>query len=298
MSTTTWSLAQYVTDTDTDAGVAIHADDTILAPPPPVAGHTLIDMLRDWPRWADLLCDLDIDALEPIRGAELVAPLTYPNKVVCAGVNYYDHAEEMGTARPDPDAEPFFFLKSPTTTIIGPNSDVPISTRPGAQVDWEAELGVVIGRRCAAADDRTAAEAIAGYLVANDISDRGAFRRTGSVFPAFDWDWVRHKNQDGFCPIGPGMVPAWLVPDPQALKIRLDVNGVVKQDSSTAQMVTGVHRLVAAASRLMTLEPGDIVLTGTPAGVGMPRQDFLRIDDIVTVEIEGLSRISNRIVGK
>lgn len=296
MALTTWALVQY----QTNAGIAVgvQLDGEVYAAPALLDGRTLLEIVEDWPHWSTVLRTLDDQALTPIPVPDVIAPLTYPNKVICAGANYYDHAEEMGAARPDPHAEPFFFLKSPTTTVVGPTAQVPINTDGRSNVDWEAELGVVIGRRSSAIDESGAAQAIAGYVVANDISDRGIFHRSGSVFPAFDWDWLGHKNQDAFCPIGPGLVPAWLVPDPQALKIRLDVNGVVKQDSNTSQMVVEVPRLIAAASKLMTLEPGDIILTGTPAGVGLPRHDFLSPGDVVTVEIEGLGQICNTVVGK
>ena len=298
MAPLAWSLAQYVVgDSGTRLGI-LDAEGVVLRPPASITCQSVMELLQDWPRWSDVLATLDPNELSPIDKARLVAPLTYPNKVICAGANYYDHAEEMGTARPDPDAEPFFFLKSPTTTLVGPNADVAIRHDGRSNVDWEAELGVVIGRRCTSLDEEESKSAIAGYVVANDISDRGVFHRDGAVFPAFDWDWVGHKSQDGFCPIGPGVMPAHLVPDPQALKIRLDVNGIVKQDSNTSQMVSDVNRLVAAASRLMTLEPGDLILTGTPAGVGLPRKEFLQIGDVVSVEIQGLGRISNRMVGK
>jgi 2-keto-4-pentenoate hydratase/2-oxohepta-3-ene-1,7-dioic acid hydratase in catechol pathway len=296
MALTTWALVQY----QTNAGIAVgvQLDGEVYAAPALLDGRTLLEIVEDWPHWSTVLRTLDDQALTPIPVPDVIAPLTYPNKVICAGANYYDHAEEMGAARPDPHAEPFFFLKTPTTTVVGPTAQVPINTDGRSNVDWEAELGVVIGRRSSAIDESEAAQAIAGYVVANDISDRGIFHRSGSVFPAFDWDWLGHKNQDAFCPIGPGLVPAWLVPDPHALEIRLDVNGVVKQDSNTSQMVVEVPRLIAAASKLMTLEPGDIILTGTPAGVGMPRHDFLSPGDVVTVEIEGLGRICNTVVGK
>ena len=111
-----------------------------------------MELLQDWPRWSEVLVTLDLTSCRPST-ERLVAPLTYPNKVICAGANYYDHAEEMGTARPDPDAEPFFFLKSPTTTLVGPNAEVAIRHDGRSNVDWEAELGVVIGRRCASVDE-------------------------------------------------------------------------------------------------------------------------------------------------
>ena len=298
MTPQAWSLAQYVVDgSDIRLGI-LSGDGAILRPPSSITCQSVMELLQDWPRWSDVLVALDVGGLSPVDGAKLVAPLTYPNKVICAGANYYDHAEEMGTARPDPAAEPFFFLKPPTTTLVGPNAEVAIHHDGRSNVDWEAELGVVIGRRCTSIDEEESKFAIAGYVIANDISDRGVFHRDNAVFPAFNWDWVGHKSQDGFCPIGPGVVPASFVPDPQALKICLDVNGIVKQDSNTSQMVVDVHHLVASASRLMTLEPGDLILTGTPAGVGLPRNEFLQIGDIVSVEIQGLGRISNRMVGK
>ncbi|MEW5812749.1 MAG: fumarylacetoacetate hydrolase family protein [Actinomycetota bacterium] len=295
MTDLTWALAQYRTSHGIATG--IYVDDRLHAAPQ-LDGLNVMEVLAEWGRWAEVLRTLDVTALTPVIEGDLVAPITYPSKVICAGANYYDHADEMQVDRPDPAAEPFFFLKTPTTTVVGPSSDVPIFDDGRSQVDWEAELGVVIGRRCTNLDPDDVADVIAGYLVANDVSDRGVFHRSGSVAAPFEWDWLGHKSQDGFCPLGPGLVPAWLVPDPQALKIRLDVNGVVKQDSNTSQMVVDVHRLVSAASRVFTLEPGDVILTGTPAGVGMPRKDFLRPDDVVTVEIEGIGRISNKVVAK
>jgi 2-keto-4-pentenoate hydratase/2-oxohepta-3-ene-1,7-dioic acid hydratase in catechol pathway len=296
MGSTMWALVQYRTGAGIAVGVQVDQD--VYAAPQLFGGRTLLEIVEDWPRWSTVLRTLDDQALTRVHEPDVIAPLTYPNKLICAGANYYDHAEEMGAARPDPEAEPFFFLKSPTTTVVGPTADVPINTDGRSTVDWEAELGVVIGRRTHAVAEAEAAQAIAGYVVANDISDRGVFHRRGSVAAAFDWDWLGHKNQDAFCPLGPGLVPAWLVPDPHALKIRLDVNGVVKQDSNTSQMVVKVPGLIAAASKLMTLEPGDIILTGTPAGVGLPRHDFLSPGDVVTVEIEGVGRICNTVVGK
>ncbi|AII11421.1 fumarylacetoacetate hydrolase family protein [Rhodococcus opacus] len=297
MTSTTWSLVQYSTGGD-EVRLGFSADGLVRSAPAELAGLDTMTVLRDWSRYKALLTDLDVDALPVVEDATLLAPLTYPNTVLCAGVNYYDHAEEMGTARPNPAAEPFFFLKSPTTTITGHDTNIAIYDDGRSRVDWEAELGVVIGEECTGVSPDEAARYIAGYVVANDISDRGVFHRDGAVFPAFEWDWVGHKSQNSFCPIGPGIVPAWHVPDPHALKIRLDVNGTVKQDSDTSQMVTNVYQLISAASRIMTLAPGDVILTGTPAGVGMPRQDFLHDGDVVTVEIEGIGTLTNTIVLK
>ncbi len=258
---------------------------------------SLMEVLADWHRWAPALRALDVGGLVPVPDAVLLAPLTYPGKVICAGANYYDHAAEMGTGRPDPDSEPFFFLKPASTTVVGEGADIVLPDVPDANVDWEIELAVVISDRCANVEAADARDHIAGYAVANDISARGLFPRPGAVSPAFGWDWVRHKALDTFCPLGPGIVPEWEV-STGALALRLAVNGVVKQDSSTAQIIVDVNRLVAAASSLMTLEPGDVILTGTPAGVGMPRGDFLKAGDVVLAEIEGVGALTNPVVAR
>jgi 2-keto-4-pentenoate hydratase/2-oxohepta-3-ene-1,7-dioic acid hydratase in catechol pathway len=203
----------------------------------------------------------------------------------------------MGTDRPDPADEPFFFLKPPTTSIIGPNDPVPYPAGV-PELDWEAELAVIISHRVRNLDASDVSKHIAGYTIANDISARGAFRRPQAVLAPFAFDWFAHKGQDGFCPLGPGIVPAWLVPDPQSLPIKLWVNDELKQDSTTADMVVGVAELVAAASRLVTLEPGDVVLTGTPAGVGMPKDSFLKPGDDILIEIAGIGQLRNRIADR
>lgn len=257
---------------------------------------TLMGLLREWQDHVDTLRSLDPAGLPVVPDAELGTPLTFPRKVFCAGANYYGHAQEMGTARPDPSAEPFFFLKPPTTTVIGPHDDIPVDAEATLDLDWEAELAVVIGAGGRNISAESALAHVAGYMVANDLSARGRFARPEAGFPAFAWDWVSTKSMDGSCPLGPGLVPAWDIPEPGRLDVRLDVNGVVKQDANTDDMVVDVPHLIAAASRIATLEPGDVILTGTPAGVGVPRRDFLRIGDVVTVSIEGLGSISNTIV--
>jgi 2-keto-4-pentenoate hydratase/2-oxohepta-3-ene-1,7-dioic acid hydratase in catechol pathway len=293
-----WSLVQYTVPADAAARLGLLVADTVRRAPADLADATMLDLLDHWTHAARLLRSLDgqaVERLEVVPDATLVAPLTYPRKVLCAGANYYSHAKEMGTAQPSPSVRPYFFLKPPTTTVIGPYDPVIISSVPGAKVDWEAELGVVMADRCRDLTPEQVPEHVAGYLVANDISARGDFPRPDAVAPPFGWDWVAHKGQDGFCPIGPGLVPSWLVDDPQSLPLRLSVNNVVKQDSTTADMVVDIGGLVAEASRLVTLEPGDLILTGTPAGVGMPNGEFLRPGDDVAVEIEGIGTIINRI---
>ena len=293
-----WSLVQFTTSQHGVPRIGVYADGVVRAAPTALAGKTLLEVLADWNRWLPEIHNVVPASLEAVPDATIIAPLTYPRAVLCVGANYYGHAEEMQTARPSPEAEPFFFLKPPATTIVGPGVDVAIHVDGRSRVDWEAELGVVIGKRASMIEESRAAECIAGYVVANDISDRGLMRKPDAVFPVFEWDWVSHKGQDGFCPIGPGLVPAAVVGDPQNLRIVLDVNGVVKQDSSTADMVINVHRLIAHASRLITLQPGDVILTGTPAGVGMPHNEYLQPGDTVTAGIEHVGILRNHIVAK
>jgi 2-keto-4-pentenoate hydratase/2-oxohepta-3-ene-1,7-dioic acid hydratase in catechol pathway len=293
-----WSLVQFTTSLHGTPRLGVYADDVVRSAPTALAGKTLLDVLADWNRWLPEIHSIVPASLDAVPDATIIAPLTYPKAVICVGANYYGHAEEMQTARPSPDGEPFFFLKPPATTIVGPGADIAIHVDGRSRVDWEVELGVVIGKRASMVEESRAAEYIAGYVVANDVSDRGLMRKPDAVFPVFEWDWVSHKAQDGFCPIGPGLVPAAVVGDPQNLRIVLDVNGVVKQDSSTADMVINVHRLIAHASRLMTLHPGDVILTGTPAGVGMPRNEYLHVGDTVTAGIEHVGVLRNHIVAK
>lgn len=288
----TWALTQYRADGSTRIGVV--AGGTVYRAPAEWPATTL-ELFDQWERWSGILRSLDPAGLEPAGDVEPLAPITWPRKMLCAGANYYDHAEEMGTARPDPAATPFFFLKPPTTTLIPGGTDIVVRDVPGAELDWEIELAVVIADRCRDLQPADARAHIAGYAVANDVSARGRFPRPNAVFPPFAWDWLQHKGFDGSNPLGP-IVPAWLVADPENLRLRLTVNGETKQDSRTASMVVGVDQLVSAASRMLTLEPGDVILTGTPAGVGMPRRTFLQDGDVMVAEIEGLGSIENRIV--
>jgi 2-keto-4-pentenoate hydratase/2-oxohepta-3-ene-1,7-dioic acid hydratase in catechol pathway len=211
-------------------------------------------------------------------------PIDRPGKIVCVGLNYRDHAEEQGVDLPQ---APLFFAKY-TTALIGPGDAIVIP--PVVQkCDYEAELGVVIGRTVKNVSRESALEAVAGYLVANDVSARD--------LQFADGQWTRGKSPDTFCPVGP-LVPAADVPDPQALGIRAIVNGDVLQDSTTANMIFPVDEIVSYASQTSTLEAGDLILTGTPAGVGVFRkpQRLLSPGDTVTIEIEGLGELTNPVV--
>jgi 2-keto-4-pentenoate hydratase/2-oxohepta-3-ene-1,7-dioic acid hydratase in catechol pathway len=203
-------------------------------------------------------------------------------KIVCVGMYYRDHAEEAGLEVPE---RPVLFAKWPNA-LIGPGDPIVVPAFT-SQVDYEAELGVVIGRRVRDLDATEALDAVAGYVCVNDVSAR--------ELQFADGQWTRGKSLDTFCPVGPEVVPAADVGDPQALRIRCLVNGEALQDSNTAHMVFPVAELVAYASRGMTLEPGDLIATGTPAGVGFTRTPpvFLTPGDEVTVEIEGVGVLTN-----
>jgi 2-keto-4-pentenoate hydratase/2-oxohepta-3-ene-1,7-dioic acid hydratase in catechol pathway len=297
MQSPEWSLVQYRTGDSEKTAVGVLTGGRVVEGPPETGGLTLMEVLRQWDALAPRLRDWTPTASGAVvDDARLAPPLTYPGKVLCAGANYWDHIAEMGIERPEKLGEPFFFLKPPTTTVTGPGDPVPLPAYPGARVDWEAELAVVIGTPGRNIAPAQALAHVAGYLAANDISARDRLTSALPVAPPFTYDWLGHKGQDGFCPLGPGLVPAWQIADPQDLRIRTTVNGVVKQDSSTAQMMVPIAEVVAAASRLTRLEPGDVILTGTPAGCGIPRGEFLAAGDEVVVEIERVGRLRNTVV--
>ena len=233
------------------------------------------------------------DGLQQARAVEperWLVPVR-PTKLVCVGVNYRDHLREMGT--PHVPDSPYCFLKPPSTGFVSSGS--PVSLPVGAKmVDWEAELAVVIGSRLHGGTGAAVLDAVAGYTVYNDLSARDWV--AGAREPGIDW--VLMKGYDGFSPIGPLITPRQFVSDPQALAIRCWVNGELKQDSSTSQMVFSVQAILEHLSAIMTLEPGDVIATGTPAGVGFGAhpQQFLGAGDTVTVEIDGLGRLETPIV--
>ena len=207
-----------------------------------------------------------------------------PQKIVCVGLNYRDHAEEQGTDLPE---RPLLFAKWPNTLIA---SGDPIRIPSISQkVDYEAELGVVIGRRASGVSADDALAHVEGYVVANDVSGRD--------LQFSDGQWVRGKSLDTFLPVSE-LVLAADVPDPQALPIRAILNGEVMQDSNTSNMIFGVAEIVSFVSQAITLEPGDLIITGTPAGVGGFRDPpvWLRPGDEIAIEIDGLGRIANPVV--
>jgi 2-keto-4-pentenoate hydratase/2-oxohepta-3-ene-1,7-dioic acid hydratase in catechol pathway len=215
----------------------------------------------------------------------MTLPIERPGKIVCVGMNYRDHAAESGMEVP---ARPVLFAKWPNS-LVGAGEAIVLP--PGFdQVDYEAELGVVIGTRARGLRADEALGAVAGYVCVNDVSARD--------LQFADGQWTRSKSLDTFCPVGPRLAPATEVRDPQRLGIRCLVNGEALQDSSTAEMVFSVAELVAFISEGITLEPGDLIATGTPAGVGFTREPpiFLRPGDEVTVEIDGIGALTNPVV--
>jgi len=242
----------------------------------------------------------------PVAEVTLHAPLLYPGAIYCAGANYADHVAEMARAQnlPPPQdprtlgLKPWFFMKPPRACVVGPRSRV-ARPRGSQKLDWEAELAAVIGRPARNVPVEKALGYVAGYTIADDLSARDLSRR--SALPPgnpFHFDWTAHKGFEGSCPLGPWITPVAEVPDPQRLAIRLWVNGVLKQDSNTSQMIFSTAEQVSHLSSLATLHPGDLVLTGTPAGVGAGRNEFLQPDDRVEIEIEGLGRLEHWIDGE
>jgi 2-keto-4-pentenoate hydratase/2-oxohepta-3-ene-1,7-dioic acid hydratase in catechol pathway len=288
-----WALVTYHQGDSAKSEVGVLADGAVHRAPEELAGLTMLEVFDAWDELSPSLRALAPGELALVESAILLAPLRYPRKVLCAGANYYAHLAEMGVERPAGPVDPYFFFKPPTTSVIGPDEEILLPARAGRMIDWEVELAVVIGRRATDVTVEQAREYVAGWTVVNDVSARDQLARTDPVAPPFAHDWMRAKAGDASCPMGPGIVPDWLVGDPQQIALRLSVNGVIKQDSSTTDMVTGIWELVAAASAFVTLEPGDVIATGTPAGVGFPNRDFLAPGDEVVAEIDGIGRLRN-----
>jgi 2-keto-4-pentenoate hydratase/2-oxohepta-3-ene-1,7-dioic acid hydratase in catechol pathway len=290
----TWSLASYTADGGRGFGV-LREDGTLVTPTDLKRWSSPLDLLEHWAVAETVLRDLDIRNAPAVEYDALLPPLQWPRKVICAGVNYRKHMREMGGQIPETGWRPFFFLKAPTTSIIGPTDPIVIGSAAEARYDWEAELAVVIGHRGKHIDPERAGFHAAAYCVCNDITARGYHKRDVTPADAFSYDWFSAKSMEGSLPLGPGLTPAFLVPDPQDLRVRLWVNGELQQDESTADMVCPVTELIAAASEVVTLEPGDVIATGTPSGVGAGRGLYLRGGDVVRVSIDGLGTLENTV---
>ncbi|GAA1946671.1 fumarylacetoacetate hydrolase family protein [Microbacterium aquimaris] len=217
-----------------------------------------------------------------IDGERLGAPLERPGKIVCIGLNYRDHADETGAAYPE---EPVVFMKDPST-VVGPFDEVMVP-RASTKTDWEVELGVVIGRTARYLDaPADAAAHIAGYVLSHDVSEREFQLERGG-------QWDKGKSCETFNPLGPWFVPATEIDDAGSLGLRLWVNGTLMQDGTTANLIFGIDHVVWYLSQFMVLNPGDVINTGTPAGVALGHADpkpYLKEGDVVELEIDGLGR--------
>ncbi len=243
--------------------------------------------------------DLDAgDGAYPLEDVTLLAPLLRPGKILAVAANYQDHVTETGGDRIDKSRiSPRLFLKPPTA-ISGPGEDITLPS-VSDRIDWEAELVVVLGRGGKDISVEDALGHVAGYTVGNDVSaramDYGYERDTGDSAVGF-FDWLSGKWLDGFAALGPWVLTADEVPDPQALEISLELNGEVMQHGSTGDMIFSVAEQIAFASRIMTLEPGDVIYTGTPSGVGLASDRFLKAGDEMTARLEGVGDLVNRVV--
>jgi len=291
----TWSLATYQRG-EAIGVAALREDGVVVAPPDLKRWATMLELLEDWAQAEGILRGIEIDDAPVLRHDTLLAPIRWPRKVICAGVNYGRHIREMGGEIPAEGWKPFFFLKPPTTTVIGPADAIIVHSPETARYDWEAELAVVIGvgGRDIALEDALAH--VAGYCVANDVTARGHHKRQAVPADAFVYDWFASKSVDGSLPLGPGITPAFQVPDPQDLRLRLWVNGELQQDESTSDMICTVAELICAASEVVTLEPGDVIPSGTPSGVGAGRGLYLRPGDVVRTTIDGLGTLHNPVI--
>lgn len=234
----------------------------------------------------------DIERLEavsrPLAETKLLAPIPRPRRnIVCVGLNYAEHAAESRVTQGLPE-DPVYFTKPPTT-VIGPEAEIPWHGHVSRRIDWEVELVAVIGRRGRDIPEERALEHVFGYTVGNDITARDLQRR--------HQQWYKGKGLDGFCPLGPWIVTSDELGDPQDVRLSLRVNGQTKQDAHTSDMIFPVARLIAVWSLGMTLEPGDLLMTGTPSGVGFARQppEYLRPGDVVEAEIDRVGVLRNSV---
>jgi 2-keto-4-pentenoate hydratase/2-oxohepta-3-ene-1,7-dioic acid hydratase in catechol pathway len=282
-------------------GDRVHPVATLLGDIPNT--NSVLGLLKAWDKIHPRLEAAAINASggQPLSDVALLAPVLYPGALYCAGANYWDHLEEMAEIAKrvtgkapsmQKAADPYFFMKNTAGAIIGTNTPARLPSF-SKQVDWEAELGVVIGKQCRHVSEAKAFDVVAGYLIVNDLSARDLMKREGSPF---GMDWVGQKCFEDGAPMGPWFTPAAYVQDPNNLAVKLWVNGVLKQNSNTSRLVHGIAEQIVYLSKHFTLFPGDIIATGTPAGVGMPRGEFLKAGDEVKIEIDNCGTLVNRMV--
>lgn len=283
----------YEEEENTDLELPATEDLLSLLPPDGEA----FEAARELAGWVESLDESQLDELSiPSSQVRLLVPIARPPKLLLLAGNYAAHvAERGGVAVERAETFPYIFMKPPSTTLTNPGDPILIPKSSPHHIDWECELGVVIGRTCRHVDEDEALDCVAGYTIVNDISDR-RFQPNPDRKPRERdkfFDWLHGKWHDTFCPIGPCIASADAVDDPQALALRLAVNGQMKQNASTGQMIFPVAAVVAFVSRLVTLQPGDIIATGTPAGVGSSSGSYLKPGDYVSAFIEGIGNLDN-----
>ncbi len=309
-----YRLLSYQAGRDARAGVlvgdTVYDAAKVTGDPAPAS---VLGMLTDWNKSKRLLAQAAkriADGKSRVKGvpltrAHLLAPVLYPGAIFCAGANYTDHMAEMARAQGQPPGptmkelgeKPWHFIKTSRGSIVGPGAKVRLPLY-SQMVDWEVELAAVIGKTAKDVPVEKALDCVAGYTIANDLSARDVMKREKNpVASPFHFDWLSQKCFDGACPLGPWIVPATDIPDPQKLALKLWVNGSLMQDSHTSRMIFDTAEQIAMLSSRVTLHPGDLVLTGTPAGVGMGRRLFLKPGDTVKLWIEGIGELSNTMTG-
>ncbi len=254
----------------------------------------MTSLMALFPNWGASLAALtsavaQLSADDVVPAAPRLAPLLYPGKILCAGANYFDHLAEMGMpGAVKADQRLFFFMKPPRNAVVGEGATVrmPIGTKA---FDWEVELAAVIGTTARNVSVENALRHVAAYTVSIDFSARDHNRAPETFYKL---DWVAGKANDTCGPLGPRLVPASAIADPQNIGLKLSVNGALKQNGRSTDMIFSIAEQISIASRIMTLDPGDVLLTGTPAGVGVPKQTFLAVGDQVDAEIEGIGTLS------
>ncbi len=244
-------------------------------------------------RFSEVKTFTAIGAVHQLSELQLAAPIPRPRKnIICLGLNYAEHARESAEARGRPPTvleDPIFFTKAPTT-VNGPYGPIVIDPAVSQMIDWEAELAVIIGKGGKNIREEDALAHVFGYTVLNDVTARDIQSRHKQFF--------KGKSIDGYCPMGPWIVTADELPDPQQLALRLRVNGITKQEANTSMMIFSIPRIIAILSLGLTLEPGDIIATGTPSGVGFARNppEFLKPGDVMETEIEGIGGLRNPVL--
>jgi 2-keto-4-pentenoate hydratase/2-oxohepta-3-ene-1,7-dioic acid hydratase in catechol pathway len=265
---------------------------------------TMQGVLDDWPMVEGRLFGLKLEDGIPLADVSLRAPVSGQGTVFCAGANYRDHSVEMAALhnRPPPvdphtlGERPWHFIKA-AQSITHPGATIHLPS-DSQEVDWEAELVVIIGKTCRNATMNNALEHVLGYTIANDLSARDLSRRNAPDGSPFKFDWLSHKSFDGSLPLGPAITLAKDVADPQSLAITLQIDGATKQDSSTSEMTFSIAEQIVHLSRNLTLRPGDLLLTGTPAGVGAAKREFLQGGETVVVTIEKIGTLTNLIASR